>query len=374
MAEAISDEQLQWHIIKSIKAPLDEALNNINKNLSDDDKIGRDIKLFVKGGYSVWHHLQEHAPETYDIDISPLFHADGLTTAQYVELAQNINIKFYDYLTMALSNPTHADNLSKAFRGKSVNLRRDDPVNGLIKVYATWEGYQEVHIIDLSYIDPNDEDSFFVECIKEQGTDFNTFAEIEAFDKGSIYTDLAFERCVAKHGLERQLEYLEASKTWGLRAEEFRKMIVEENENIIKYNEAIDKANIEGLELQAQFNRLEEEIKKLNEIYSNMKNQIVSSQPTLEQHAQMMDVKRKGDDMILHKKSLIDQMQDRQNIIDFCNRHKAESVRNIEMYTRMAETLERQASPAYIEKLKNKAKRYAKKIDIITPHVRPGAL
>jgi hypothetical protein len=78
--------------------------------------------------------------------------------------------------------------------------------------------------------------------------------------------------------------------------------------------------------------------------------------------------------MILHKKSLIDQMQDRQNIIDFCNRHKAESVRNIEMYTRMAETLERQASPAYIEKLKNKAKRYAKKIDIITPHVRPGAL
>jgi len=179
------------------------------------------VNFIIKGGASIDYHITQagiaHEQFTYDIDVAPLFlPTEGHTyrdDEMYVTNAKAYCNELYDGITTVIPE------------GFEI-FKRDS--NGLITMQAKFGEHDFIDIIDLSYIDPDDEGTMFVKSIAKYYPTYRDFVS-EFMTLDTIFSPINIEICVVMYGVKLSQSHLEQIPTWQHRVVEFTKLRDEEN-------------------------------------------------------------------------------------------------------------------------------------------------
>lgn len=222
-------------------------------------------KFIIKGGASVKYHFDMHgissAGLTSDIDIAPLFlPQEGHTYASdptYIQNAIQYNMALYESIIRKLTHQSRIDHMNIYFNMKFHN--------GLVTMQIKINDSDYYDMIDLSYINSNDEDSTFMKAILITHGSLENFVTTFNGD----FSDVDIELQVATFGYELYFSHVNSIDHWKELLEFFRneariyKSRIElfgDDEDDVRSLELAQRA-IEGYERQLS----DEYIEKLND-------------------------------------------------------------------------------------------------------------
>lgn len=168
-------------------------------------------RFIIKGGASIKYFLEsQHRKQindiTYDIDISPILKFDLPNFGgSYINKCIECNKHLANGITKKLIHEARINRFN-------IEVNTNE-WNGLITIQVKLNDGQFYDIIDLSYIDVNDDDSFFINAVKKYYPTFVNYAK-HIFDDNIMFTEPLIECHMAKSGIERNEEYLQHIPDW----------------------------------------------------------------------------------------------------------------------------------------------------------------
>lgn len=182
-------------------------------NISDSP-----CKFIIKGGASVKYHLEQNNMDatdiTYDIDITPLFFPKSVesytTDDTYIRSALRYNNILYEIIEINLKHRSTIDNASLEI------MRKEQ--NGLITMQIKMGDSDFHNMIDLSYIDPCDDDSIFLTVLKTKYRSFSDFVRDfmllqTKLNVSNMFSSIQSEFCVARYSHNKYKMYIDSIST-----------------------------------------------------------------------------------------------------------------------------------------------------------------